>query len=81
MAIGKHAIPANKSHDMSTTPNSFNPSNMITHMLKYNKNESLDLIKIYYNCIMNVQQSVCYQFTTQYIITIKRAIYPCLDIY
>lgn len=57
MAIGKHAMPANKSHDMSTTPNSFNPSNMITHMLKYNKNESLDLIKIYY--MYNERTAIC----------------------
>ena len=57
MAIGKHAIPANKSHDMSTTPNSFNPSNMITHMLKHNKNESLDLIKIYY--MYNERTAIC----------------------
>ena len=59
MATGKHAMSTNKSHDMSTTPNSFNPSNMITHMLKHNKNESLDLIKIYYACIMNERTAIC----------------------
>lgn len=45
MAIGKHAMPANKSHDILTTPDSFNPSSMITHTQKHNKNESQDLIK------------------------------------
>ena len=66
MTIGKHAMPANKSHDILMTPNSFNPSNMTIQKLKYNKYESLDLIKNIlrmYNDVTNVQQSVGYLFT------------------
>lgn len=66
MTIGKNAMPANKSHDISMTPNIFNPSNMTMHKLKYNKYESLDLIKNIlhmYNDVMNAQHSVGYLFT------------------
>ena len=48
------------------TPNIFNPSNMTMHKLKYNKYESLDLIKNIlhmYNDVMNAQHSVGYLFT------------------